>query len=447
MKTTAQPNPPGLGLSAPLQTVLFWRWPLEYMTYCSRAHGSRFTLNAMSHPPLVFLSDPQEIRWVITGTSGALHPGKGTETLRPVVGDRSFMLADGHRHLAGRKAALAAFHYKQVEAHSRMVDAVVDREVRTWPRGAPVRLHPRLRRLTLEILLRSVLGSAAGDDRIEELRDRLIDMLSIVAGPSLSAPLLRHGPGRVSWDRFLRRQNEVNNLLFTLIEERRKAPAPPHDLLTMLLNNPTGTTRDPDTAEVRDNLMSLILAGHETTASELAWAFQLLVHHPQALDTLVAECDSGVTDLYLNATIQEVLRHRPVFPFTIPRAVHEKVCIGDWTYHAPTQLLGCIFLLHHDQRFYSDPWDFRPERFLEDEPEPIAWIPWGGGLKRCPGLHMALLEMRTVIRKVLTTFSLAPTSATMEHARWRSVIVTPHAGSQVILNKRRQPPRSIPTFP
>jgi cytochrome P450 len=189
--------------------------------------------------------------------------------------------------------------------------------------------------------------------------------------------------------------------------------------------------------QVRDHLMSVILAGHETTAAELAWAFQLLAHNPVVQNRLIEEIDAGTEGSeYLVATVQEVLRHRPVFLFAIPRVVAEPIEIDGRTYRPPVQLLGCIYLMHHDPVLYPDPHEFRPERFLGAPPQPRTWLPWGGGSKRCPGHHLAVMEMQAVLQAVLATRTILPASVRMEHARWRSVIVTPHAGSRVVLRER-----------
>jgi cytochrome P450 len=184
--------------------------------------------------------------------------------------------------------------------------------------------------------------------------------------------------------------------------------------------------------------MSIILAGHETTSSQLAWACQLLAHHPAVLDRVIAEIDRGEGDEYLTATIQEALRHRTVFLFGIPRAVKQPIDIGGWTHRPPALLLACIYLLHHDPALYPEPHQFRPERFLDAPPNPQTWLPWGGGRRRCPGLRLAMLEIKTVLRTMLTDMTMHPVGKRMEHPRWRSVIVTPHAGSRVVLQRRSQ---------
>lgn len=326
-----------------------------------------------------------------------------------------------------------------MQQHTELVNEVVRREVASWPRDVPFALHPRLRALTLEIVLRTIVGASGRlpDERLYALRDRLLGMLSVTASAVFPEPLLRHGPGRGIWARFLRERAEVDELIYAIIEDRcRTGEDDSGDVLSMLLaaHNVDGSRMAP--RQVRDNLMSMVLAGHETTAAELAWAFQLLAYNPRVLDRLIEELDGGAGEEYLTATIQEVLRHRPVFLFAIPRAVNQPLVLGGWSYRPPTQLLGCIYLVHHDAELYPEPYEFRPERFLEAGPTTYTWLPWGGGRKRCPGRHLATLEMKTVLRTVLASMTVWPAAAKMEHPRWRSVIVTPHAGSRVVLHPR-----------
>jgi tetraprenyl-beta-curcumene synthase len=429
---------PGLRLPRAVQAFLFWKWPFEYLEWCRRRYGKSFTLYATSHPPLRFLSDPDDIKAVFRVPADVLCPGEGGETVAPIVGENSFMLLDRDEHLNGRRVILPPFHARAVAEHTELVTGVVRREVASWPRDVPFALHPRLRALMLETLLRTVIGARAGlpDERLYVLRDRLLAMLSVTGSAVFPEPLLRHGPGQRIWARFLRERAEVDELIYAIIADREREVEGCSDMLGTLLgaHNPDGSRMSP--RQVRDNLMSIVLAGHETTASELAWAFQLLAHNPRVLNRLIEEIDAGAGDEYLTATIQEVLRHRPVFLFSIPRAVKQPIEIGGWTYRPPTQLLGCIYLVHHDAELYPEPDEFRPERFLGSAPGAYTWLPWGGGRKRCPGLHLAMLEMKTVLRTVLETMTVLPAARKIEHPRWRSVIVTPHAGSRVVLQRR-----------
>jgi cytochrome P450 len=432
--------PQGSHLPPPIQTLALWRSPFEYLARCRERYGCSFTVCATSRPPLVFLSDRSDIQATLTAPADVLHPGEGADTIEELVGDQSFMLREGEEHLNGRRTILPPFHAKIVREHADLVAAVARREIASWPLDVPFPLHPRLRALTLETLLRTVLGApgALADTRLYALRDRLLRMLSVTASAVFPEPLLRHGPGRRIWRRFLRERAEVDELIYEIVADRSHAQEGCGDMLGTLLEarNADGSRMTP--RQVRDNLMSIVLAGHETTASELAWAFQLLAHNPRVLVRLIEEIDADDGEEYLTATVSEVLRHRPVFLFTIPRVVKRPIEVGGWTYQPPAQLLGCIYLVHHDPGLYPEPHEFRPERFLESSPSTYTWLPWGGGRKRCPGLHLATLEMKTVLRTVLETMTVGPAARRIEHPRWRSVIVTPHAGSRVVLQQRRR---------
>jgi cytochrome P450 len=394
-------------------------------------------MKPVDKPPLVFLADPGDIRAVVTAPLAILHAGVGAAVTAPLFGDTSFMLKEEDERINGRDAILPAFHRQAVVGYTDMVSDLASRSVGSWPRDAPTAIYPRVCLLTLTVALRVVFG-AGDDETIERLRDLMLSVLAVTAGLLLHQPPLRHVPGwRRTWSRFVSDRKGVDELIASIIARRRRAGGTGSDMLDMLLS---ATRLDglPMTAkELRDNLVSVIIAGHETTASAVAWALQLLAHNPHVQDRLVAEIDAGESDVYLQATVNEVLRHRPVFLFTAPRAVTRPIEIGGWTYRPPAQLLGCIYLMHHDPSLFPDPHSFRPERFL-DSPSRASrvWLPWGGGRQRCPGRHLALLELCTILRTVLRELRIMPASPTIERARWRSVIVTPHAGGRVVLRER-----------
>ncbi len=441
--TARRPNndlPAGARYPRAIQTFVFWRSPLSYYRHCRYSHGTRFTLRAIGHPPMVFFADPEQVRTMLSASPEVLHAGEGAHTIAPIVGTSSFMLLDEDEHLFGRRAVLPALQKSAIHADAERVVAVARRVTGSWPRDAPIALHPRLRALTLEVLLQGIF--AGGDHRtnttLSLLMDRVLAMLTITGSVLLPLPILRRGPGQIVWGSFARRRSEVDALIHELIDERMGADGEQRDALAILLSARRKDGEPMTRAQLRDNVMSLILAGHETTASQLAWAFQLLAHNPRVQRHLIEEIDRGAGDAYMTATIQEVLRHRPVFLFTIPRAVRQPIEIGGWTYRPPAHLLGCIYLLHHDPGVYPEPEEFRPERFLEGQPGPYTYLPWGGGRRRCPGSHLALLEMKTVLRAVLETMTVGPASRRMERPKWRSVIVTPHAGSRVVLRPRER---------
>ncbi len=395
-------------------------------------------MRATGYPPFVFLSEPEDLRTILAAGAETLHAGEGGMLLEPLIGEESFMLRDGEEHLVGRRAVLPAFHGRAVQRHAELVRSVALREVASWPRDVPFALHTHVHALTLEIILRAIFG-AGRDERLRVLAERLQAMMSITASAVLSQPVLRRGPGARIWRRFLAQRSGADELIFGLLEEISSQADGPEGLLERLFaaRNPDGSPMSP--RQLRDNVMTTIISGHETTASELEWAFQLLAHNPAVLSRLLGEIDEREGEEYLTATVKEVLRYRPAFLFTIPRAVERPIQLGDWTCSAPTQLLGCTYLTHRDPKLYPRPNEFRPERFLEARPAPSVWLPWGGGRRRCPGRHLAMLEMKTILRAVLSQVTVHPAARRMEHARWRSVVVTPHAGSRVVLRGRKKP--------
>jgi cytochrome P450 len=431
--------PPGSPIWAPLQTALFWSTPFAYLSHCRRRYGTRFTLNATTHPPLIFLSDASDVRTLVALPENNLRAGEGSATVSPIVGERSFMLSDGEPHRHGRKVVIAAFREQIVRRHGDMVASAARRALASWPTDETVAVHDQLRAITLEVILRSLTGRLDGalDRRVELLHRRVLEMLSVTRSATLVEPRLRSGPGRKVWRRFQYRRAQVDELLTALVADHQRLTESGDDLLRQMASYPSDDGARNSARRLRDNAMSLVLAGHETTAAQLAWAFQLLAHNPSVRDRLIREIDADRTDEYLTATVQEVLRHRCVFVFSIPRAVAKPVEIGGWIYTPPAQLVACIYLLHHDTAVYRDPHVFRPERFLDSPPDLRTWIPWGGGRKRCPGLHLAMLEMKIVLRTVLRERTPHAAARRMERPRWRSVIVAPHAGSQVVLSRRR----------
>jgi cytochrome P450 len=432
--------PPSPPLPSALQTWLLWRWPFSFLPELRQCYGSRFTIRALARPPLVFLSDLAEAKEVFAASPEVLRPGEGGATIMPIVGEGSFMLADGETHWRGRTMLSPAFSQRAVDEHAATVRELAEREIADWPRDVPFALHERLRALTLRVILRTLFGRDV--EQVPELHGRLLSMFAMTAGVGLTLPMSRSLPGsRSSWRRFLADRAAVDAMLLRLIETRRERPDGHTDALAMLIAARDAEQRPLSTACVRDSLMSLILAGHETTAAELCWAFQLLAHHPNVQHRLAGELADGGR-AYLTATLLEVLRHRPVFLFAIPRAVAAPIAIGGWTYEPPAQLLVCIYLLHHDPVVFPSPDAFRPERFLDERPG-ASWVPWGGGRKRCPGRRLALLELETVLAAALSAVSVQSATAAPERPRWRSVIVTPHAGSRVILHDRRARTRPV----
>lgn len=435
--------PPSPPLPSAAQTAWMFHDPFGLLEQMRDRYGSRFALKALARPPLAFIADPDEVAAVFAAPPDLLAPGEGGQTILPIVGDRSFMLADGETHRRGRARLARLYTGEATARHGEMVHGLAEREIASWPTDTPIALHPRLRALTLRVILATLLGRDV-DERAPGLHAQLLSMLSVSDGVLLTLPPARRVPGLgARWQRFLHERAQVDATLLRLIEERRRESRRNEDALDLLLAARNEGGEPLPTAQVRDSLMSLILAGHETTSAELAWTFQLIAHDPRIQHALYAELAAGDVT-YLTATIQEALRHRPVFLFAIPRAVKQPIEIGDWTHTPPAHLLVCLYLLHHDPALFADPHRFRPERFLDAQPDGAAWLPWGGGRKRCLGWRLAFLELQTIVAATLSRYAIEPTHPALERPRWRSVIVTPHRGCRVILRERPRPPR-MPT--
>jgi cytochrome P450 len=428
------PLPPGPSAPSWLQTMRWWARPVPFFERCRRRYGQRFTVRLVGSPPFVMLADPGAVKQVFTAPAEVLHPGSGARILEPLIGRHSVILLDEDAHLAQRRLMLPAFHGEQVARLAEVMGEVAATEVERWPRGEPVALHPRLQALTLEVILRTVFGLEEGA-RLDRLRGHMTDVLAVGSNPvSLLPPLQRDLGPRSGWGRFLRTRAQVDAELFALIEERRRDGAQRDDVLSLLLaaRHEDGSPMTPQ--ELRDELMTLLVAGHETTASQLAFAFERLVRTPAVLARLTEAVGGDDGDAYVTATVQETLRRRPVLPNAAPRLVMEEVEVGGWRYPAGVCLVANAYLVHHDPSIYPDPYAFRPERFLEQSPGTYTWIPFGGGRRRCLGAAFATLEMKVVLRAVLERVSPRVTGdGGLELSRRRSITLSPREGARVVL--------------
>jgi cytochrome P450 len=437
--------PPGPRTPAGLQLLATWKRPTASLERLRQRYGKRFTVRLPFQPPFVMLSDPQEIKELFTAPPDVLHPGEGAHVLEPLIGRNSVILLDETNHLEQRKLMLPAFHGERVQRLTGSMTELAEREVDSWPCEEPVALHPRLQRLTLEIILRTVFGLEQGE-RFDQLRDRLTEVLVFGENPLSVLPAVQRFAG---WFGPLRRFNEqiacTDELIFGLIDERRAGAGGDQlqrdDILTMLLGarHEDGSEMSPQ--ELRDELMTALVAGHETTASQLAWAFECLAREPRSAARLTAELDAGDTDEYLTATINEILRRKPVLPNAEPRLTKQPVQIGGFRYPTGVCLLASAFLVHHDPDIYPEPYAFRPERFLGVPPGTYTWIPFGGGRRRCLGASFAMQEMKIALRAVLERYQLLPAGDQPEPTGRRSITFSPVRGATVIL-REREPTRA-----
>jgi cytochrome P450 len=427
--------PPGPRLPAPFQTLGFLSRPSGFAERARARYGPRFTIRVIGQPPFVVLTDPQEIKEIFTAPPDVLHPGEGARILEPLVGKHSVILLDEQSHLEQRKLLLPAFHGERMQRLTGLMEELAEDELDSWPCGQAIELHPRLQRLTLEIILRAVFGLERGA-QLEQLRDLLAEVLAFAQNPLSMLPrpprlLTLRGP-IARQDRLLA---AADKMIFELIAERRREGGGGEDVLALLLDAEHDDGSPMSKAELRDELMTALVAGHETTASQLAWGFERLAHEPVVCERLREQLDDP-EDAYLTATVQEILRHRPVLPHAEPRLTMRPVEIGGFRYPPGVMLVAYAHLVHHDPAIYPEPQAFRPERFLEQAPGTYTWLPFGGGRRRCLGASFALLEMKLAIRAVLQRFELEPPRARREKTRRRNITVSPAKGCQLILHER-----------
>jgi cytochrome P450 len=428
--------PPGPSYPAALQMAGFWTRPLAFLERCRARYGPRFTIRLPFSPPFVMLTSPEEIKQVFTAPADVLHPGSGARVLEPVVGGNSVILLDGQAHMEQRRLMLPAFHGDRIERLGALVEEVTQRTVASWPSDRPLGMHQEFQRLTLEIILRAVFGLDPGP-RMDALRDRLAEMLRFGEKPiSLVPPRPESALARLAeragpFAEFARQQREADELIFALVEERRHSAEQRDDVLAMLLSARHEDGSPMSDQELRDELMTLLVAGHETTASTLAWCFDRLAGHPDVIERL-REGD----DPYLTATVQEALRCWPVLPNVAPRLVVRPIEVGGLMYPTGVCLVPNAYLVHHDPEIYPDPYAFRPERFLDRSPGTYSWIPFGGGRRRCMGASFAMLEMKIVLRSVVRQRDLETLDRAFARPRRRNITIAPANGCRLRLPGR-----------
>jgi cytochrome P450 family 135 len=428
---------PRVRLPKALQTLRFIARPLPFFERCRRELGETFHASVYGPGELVFVSDPETLKRLFgADRENTIAPGR-TIVLGPLLGPGSLLLQEGGEHLRRRKLMLPPFHGERMRAYGDVIREVTEREVATWPRGEEFPLHPSMQSITLEVILRAVFGMEDATRRAE-LRDALVEILAATGSPvavGFVIPEMRAVP---PYRRLARLRELADEILFAEIADRRRDPAlaEREDILSMLVAARFEDGSHMDDAELRDQLMTLLLAGHETTATGLAWAFDLLLHTPATFERLRAEIDGAESGEYLDAVITEVLRVRPVVPFT-GRELRVPMELAGYELEPGTVVMAAIYLTHTRADLYPEPYAFRPERYLDDgRPETYSWIPFGGGTRRCIGAAFAQLEMRIAIETIVRAVELRAASARLERPVRRNVTLSPANGTRVVADAR-----------
>lgn len=446
--------PPGPSAPALVQTLQFLASPVARVEGLFKRYGDVLTARNSALGTLVLIGDPELVKQIFTGDPDVFHAGEANRALEVVVGDRSVLLLDGAEHLRHRRVLMPAFHGSRMHAYAETMRAVAEAAVDAWTEGESFSLHPPMQQVTLEIILRTVFGLDVGPrhDQLSAALTSLFSRLRSPRGTLMMIPAFQRNLGPFTpWSAFQRDKRLVDELLYAEIAERRaeiaqKSGPQRDDVLTMLLDAKDEQGVGLTDKELRDELVTVLAAGHETTATALCWAFERILNHPAVEDRLRAEI-AGVAhnraltaeDLprleYLDATIKEVLRMRPVIT-TVARKLTAPVKIREWEIPAGILVAPAIDMIHRREDLYPDPHSFKPERFLGKNPDPYTFFPFGGGTRRCIGMAFAQYEMKIVLATVLRRAKLALPHPGALPAELRSVFVAPKGGTRVVFKQR-----------
>jgi cytochrome P450 len=429
-----------------LQAAFVTASPYGWMVKRWRRYGDVFSSRFPIFGRVVYIADPALVKEVFTGDPATFHAGEAnTLALGDALGEHSLLTLDEERHLSQRKLLLPPFHGESVGRYVEVMAEATEREVARWPVGKEIELRPRMQAITLDVILRAVFG-VRDDERMDLFRERIPPLGETTSVLNWLPFMDRDLGGITPAARFRRALAAVDELIYAEIADRRAAPdeeendARGHrplagrrdDVLSLLLRARHEDGSAMTDSELRDELMTLLTAGHETTATGLAWAFERVLRTPRVLERLTASLDD---DAYLDAVVKETLRVRPVV-VDVARKLTRDTEVAGWRLPAGTLVLPAIAVLHARPDLYESPDEFRPERFLDGGAESYAWIPFGGGVRRCIGASFAQVEMKTVLREVLRRVRLRASSQRPERGVIRHVTVVPGRGARAVVEDR-----------
>jgi cytochrome P450 family 135 len=427
--------PPGSKAPAAVQAVRYARNPLGFLSGEQRRFGDIFTVRFPFFGRIVYVTRPDLVKAVFTGDPAHFHAGEANATvLEPALGPNSVLTLDDEPHMRQRKLLLPPFHGDRVQRYGELIVAMTRREMESWPVGEPFALRPHTQRITLAVIMRAVFG--VHDEARLERFERLIDDFAKRVGVITSFPMLRRnlGPGS-PWPRFLRSRAALDEFIYEEIRLRRAEPGREErdDVLSLLMGARDEDGRPMSDQELRDEMVTVLGAGHETTATGLAWAVERLVRNPAVLAKLRESLAAGDEE-YLGATVKETLRARPVI-VDVARKLKAPASIGGYELPAGQFVLPAIAALHYRDDLFPQPEQFRPERFLDGKADNYAWIPFGGGIRRCIGAAFAEYEMRTILREFVERAELRPGDPKPERVKVRNITLAPARGTRVVLER------------
>lgn len=433
-----------------LQTIQGIARPMEYLEKARSQYGDCFTMRSLGFPPIVVLSHPTAIQQILTAAPHQFESGKMNRNLEPLMGETSLIRLDGERHASQRKLLTPPFHGERMRAYGKIICDITQQVMNQWTVSTTQPIHLFMQEISLRVIIKAVFGIDDGE-RYQKIRQLLSAWLNLFNSPLSSSmlflPFLQKDLGEWSpWGRFLRQRQQIDELLYDEIRERRaQNNVSGEDILSLMM-----LARDEDgqpmtDVELRDELMTLLFGGHETTASALAWAFYWIHQLPEVRDKLLQEIAAlgsepepiEIAKLpYLTAVCSETLRIYPIVLFTFVRIPKTPIEVMGYQFEPGTILAPCIYLTHHRSDLYPEPELFKPERFLERQFSPYEYFPFGGGNRRCIGMAFAQFEMKLVLATVLSNFQLALADSRKVLPVRRGITLTPAGGVPMIMNSQ-----------
>jgi cytochrome P450 len=441
--------PPGPKSPAASQLVRYTLWPGPFLESCAREFGDPFTIKLAGYGSFVMLSSPDAVKDVFRGDPHVLHSGEANEFFSVTVGRNSVLVLDEGPHQRQRRVLVPPLQGERMRGYHDVMREATESEIARWPVGSPFPIEHSMREITLAVILRAVLGLPPGEE-LSEFGRRVSKLLEF-AGTRYAlilVPLMPHWLLKKSrWMPFYKHLLAVDEMLYAIIRRRRAAGSVERtDVLQGLLDSRHEDGAMLSEEEIRDAVITMLVAGHETSTISLAWIFEQVLTHPEVIEKLKSELAAvvGSSDVeaehlpkleYLDAVVREALRVRTIVPF-VTRLVKEPFTAGGRKYPAGTHLSPCIHLVHRRPDIYPDPERFRPERFLERRFSPYEWLPFGGGNRLCVGMAFAMYEMKVIVAVILSKLNLERPAGSVSKFVRRGILVAPADGMRVTLRSR-----------
>ena len=413
--------------------------PAPLLESSRERYGDMWTLRLMGNTTFVFVSDPALIEDFFTADPDVLRAGAAHQRIgTALLGEGSLLLLDEPEHQEMKDLLMPPFKTDHVERYKQGIQRVAEEEIENWPLGEPMQMLPRMQRVALNVIMTTTFGGTEGEE-LETLRDRVHNLLEWAGSPLHMGHLhLAHRRGKAYPKGFVRVRDALNESIFGVIDSMRKDPAlgERDDVLSMLLQARWADGSPLNDSQLRDQLVTLMIQGHSTTATALAWGLERMTRHPQVVERLRDEAQSNSGEEYLDAVVKETLRIRPPLPIAGAREVSRPFRLGDYEIPADTLVAACIYLLHRHEKLFPEPDRFRPERFLEQSPGPYEWIPFGGGHRHCIGASFALSQLKVVLREIVLRTRFESTEQPDEKIQRRGVGFSPAKGAEVVVKER-----------